>query len=234
MAKKASPKVSHHKSTDASIKLPAVKTMGLKRKHFGIAAVIVALLLIIAITALVKGNKDPVLATVNGEPISQSEVTVLRSFLSKDITATDEQLVNDTLIPQKLLMQEAAKRGITVSETELDAYISDTLTKSGLTQDSLEENLKSAGITLQQFTEFVRIQMTIEALKRDLFENAGLTVSDVEAKAFYDANRKQIPPDMDFATAAPLIADFIAKQKQDQYVLQFVDELRSQATITFR
>jgi len=205
-----------------------------RKAHYAIAVVVLVLVLIIASVSVLKSKKDPVLATVNGQAISASEVRILRALLPEAANVPDMQLINDSLVPQLLLLQDAAKRGIIVSDQELNDYIVQALKSGGTTQQDLEKNLAKAGITFEDFSRFVRTQLTIEALKKQLIDEAKLSLSETELNAFYEKNKNQLPANISIDDAKKLIVDFLSKQKQDEYVIQYVAKLRSTADVAFK
>src|SRR5579863_8898049 len=81
----------------------------------------------LGIIPLVKPDpKDPVVVTVNGAPITAAEATDYAKTEEKMLNATSTEEANavfrdatENLISRQLLLQEAARRKITVSDAEV-------------------------------------------------------------------------------------------------------------------
>ena len=70
----------------------------------------------------------------------------------------DKQLALDNMIDDVLVMQDAAKQGITVSDAELDTELQKIISSLG-GQAKFEEQLKFAGQTLDEARNMLRMQM---------------------------------------------------------------------------
>ncbi len=132
------------------------------------------------------GDKVPAgtVATVNGEPISQEELDMnyeqflqLYEFYGLDVTADDVKLearnsMLDSMITQELLMQEAEKRGITVTDEDVEAAIADMVTNQyGGSQADLEAAVKQAGMTMEYYKETQKEELVLQKLNEDLVNN---------------------------------------------------------------
>jgi foldase protein PrsA len=144
-------------------------------------------------------SKD-VAAKVNGQVIKVSELNTQLDQLKKQypqmFTGTDaqgrlldfKQRLLDNLINQALIEQAAKKKGITVSDADVQKQI-DQL-KSGFKDATLfEQALKSAGMTLDSLKTQIRNQLVTQKLVESL--SANQTVSDSDIKTYYDANKAQ-------------------------------------------
>ncbi len=123
-------------------------------------------------------------ATVNGAAISQEELDLNveqfeAMYESYGIDTSDEQLqlnlrnsLLDTLILQELLVQEAEKRELTVSDDTVaervqalkDAYYDGD-------DAAYEAALEESGYTVEYYAAAIKEQMTIEALQQDLINH---------------------------------------------------------------
>ena len=130
------------------------------------------------------GDKVPegTVATVNGTPISQEVLDenynmVLRqyeSYYGLDVTADDLKLevrnaMLNELIMNELLLQEAEKREIVVSDEEVTAYIDDMVAGNyGGSQADFEAALEQVGMTPEYYQDSVKESMIITELQNDL------------------------------------------------------------------
>lgn len=188
---------------------------------------------IIAILVIAAGAyyfmKDPVLATVNGEKVMESEVLEqfngLKTQYGPQITM--DIALNQTIV-EKLLMQEAAKSGIIVTDERLNAFIDSELAKSGQTIESFETSLESQNLTLESIRGRIKVQLAITELVNKTFSN--VVVNDTEIKAFYDQN-KNLFEGQSYSVVKPQIADYLKSQKQVTEFQAYVIDLRNNADV---
>ena len=132
------------------------------------------------------GNKVPegTVATVNGEPISQEELDInynqflqLYAFYGFDVTQDDIKLearntMLDNMITQELLLQEAEKRGLSVSDEEVEEDIQNMVTNQyGGSQADLEEAVQQAGMTMDFFKDAKKEELLLTKLQTELVNN---------------------------------------------------------------
>jgi len=142
-----------------------------------------------AVNKELQENTHAVLATVNGEPITRSELQLQESMLPPQYRKLlSEQQILQQMIDEKLLLQEATKRGITVSDDEVKSSYNALLEKGNLTADALETNLAAFGLTTKDLKKMIVRQLTVEKLFAAVLNMTPTT--DEEARAFYDANPK--------------------------------------------
>ena len=147
--------------------------------------------------------KDPV-AVVNGEKISKAELDknlndALAASGQGNAPLTAEQKLQgynqilDGMIMEKLVNKQAAN--IAVDETEIDAQLAKI--KSQFPSEAVfEAEMKKAGLTIDQFK--ANLAKSIRQSKWMQSQVAGKdTVTDDDAKKFYDANTKEFTnPDL--------------------------------------
>jgi peptidyl-prolyl cis-trans isomerase SurA len=113
-------------------------------------------------TSLSEAVVDRVVAVVNQEIITLSEVEKLIGPQKEEIVAEDrlekqEQMealcrkVLDRLIEEKLIDQEAKKSGVKVSGKEVEAMVEEVKRRNAITQEGLEKALAAEGLTLETY-----------------------------------------------------------------------------------
>ncbi len=134
------------------------------------------------------GLSQNVLATINGEPIYMDEVMAVYNNIPEAQRTNDSlQQSLDQVIATKLLVQDAIKKGINVSNEEVDSTINTFLTSNGLTIQQLEQNLVNGGSSMAAYRESVKQSLLTQ--KEIAFLTATVAnPSDAEMKAFYDNN----------------------------------------------
>jgi len=114
-------------------------------------------------------------AFVRGEPLTAEEASSLR----------EEVLIR--LIEETIMLQRARQLSITVGEAELDTRIADI--KKDYNNDSFNAMFNRDGIRYSAWKEDLRTRMLLEKLiAADV--NTKIVVSDSEAEAYFNANRK--------------------------------------------
>jgi peptidyl-prolyl cis-trans isomerase SurA len=147
----------------------------------------------------VEGVADRIVAVVNQEIITLSELEKWVEPLQKEITSEDrlhrkEQLqefrrkILEQLIDEKLIDQEVKKLGIKVTSKEMDGVIEEVKRRNGFTQEDMEKALAREGLTVDAFKKQVEKGLQ----RRKLIQSAVKTVSkpgEKELREFYQNNK---------------------------------------------
>jgi parvulin-like peptidyl-prolyl isomerase len=141
---------------------------------------------------------DRIVAVVNQEIITLSEVEKWIAPLKEDIVTEDrlekqEQMqalcrkVLDRLIEEKLIDQEAKKAGVKVSSKEVEATVEDIKRRNAVTQEALEKALAAEGMTLETYKKQIEKNLQRQRLIHwsvKVEEKAG----EKEFREFYQKN----------------------------------------------
>ena len=146
----------------------------------------------LGILPLVKPDpKDPVAVTVNGKPITASEIVDYANTEKHMInaTSTDETKAvyrdaMENLINRQLLLQEAEKRKITISDAEV-AQRAREFQVAGVNGQSVPVSGAPDEILMNQ----VRGSMEIEKMLDDDFRTANVRPTDAQIKAYYEEHK---------------------------------------------
>ncbi len=138
---------------------------------------------------------DRVIAVVNREVITWSELYKFMEFILRDEVKNmnpDEKFKYfkkkemeflERLIDTKLQLQEAEKYGIFVTDSEIDAAISDIKKKYGLSDRDFEENLKKEGMTLSDYRKMMKEQIIIGRTVNSIVRGK-ILISDAEINSY--------------------------------------------------
>ncbi|GJM17154.1 MAG: chaperone SurA [Thermodesulfobacteriota bacterium] len=162
--------------------------MNLMKNKFIIAVSLLLITGFLSATVNAKEVIDRVVAIVNDDLITLSELR--ETSLSLDPTTKeplDQRTVLNQMVESKLFEQEAKKRGLTVSEEELDASIEQVRLRYGLDEDQMEEVLKKQNLTPESFREQWRVQTLGNKLLESQLRNA-IVVTDDEIVEYYKQN----------------------------------------------
>lgn len=95
-------------------------------------------------------------ATINGSPVFRWDFNaMMESRFGKQTL--------EGLISERLIVQEANKAGVTIEPKEVDEKVSEVLKNLG-TDVSLDELLAFQGLTKDDFTNQIKLQLTVEKL----------------------------------------------------------------------
>ncbi len=176
-------------------------------------AVAVAVALILAVY-----NKSLfIAATVDGSPISNFELQSRLNQQYRDQTLT--QMVNE-----KIVMDEAKKKGIVISPTDVNNQIA-SLEKSVGGATALDGLLAQQGETRSSLVDQVRIQLTIEKMY-----SGEASVSASEVQQYIDQNKDQMQA-TDAAGQQKEAEDALKQQKLTQIFQTKFQQLKQAAQI---
>jgi peptidyl-prolyl cis-trans isomerase SurA len=159
-----------------------------------------------AITPAAAQRLDGIAAVVNDEVVLQSDVEEqLYLFLSRAQSQPDSSAVDtlrhqilDQLIDEKLIVAEAKRQGVVVTEAEVNKQVEEAVQEAKTRMGSAEafraqlakENLTEEKLREKYRTE-VRRQMTAQRLVQKAVQKK--TVTAVEAEAFFKAHPEKFP-----------------------------------------
>ena len=162
-----------------------------------------------------------VAALVNGQPISRLEVV---SQLEKQ---GGKQALT-SLVDQTLILQEAKKKKITVSQSEIDAslkQIEDSLKGQG--QD-LDTALAAQGMTKQDLLMQLKLRSLVEKLLADKIK-----ISDKEIADYIETNKATLPTNLTGDELNKTVAEQLKQQKLGTASQSWLDELTKAAKINY-
>lgn len=161
-----------------------------------IAAIIVIALLIINIGKIFPAKTtEKVLAQVNGEQIKleelDAEVAKLPAIYSQmSDKLTLKKTVLEQMIIKRLLMQEAKKLNIEVSDDEVKLKVKDVYEKFSLTEEQFLEKLGEQNIKYEDLVNDYKEQMLLNKLIETVLVKEKPT--DVQITEFYDKNKETL------------------------------------------
>ena len=196
-----------------------LKNINLSKNKKIIAVLGIGLTIIIALIFLIKGFF--VAAIVNGEPVGR--ITIIKELEKQSGKATLENLIT-----KKLILQEAKRRGISVTEAETDSEIKKIEESLKSQNTTLDQALELQGMTRGQLVDEIKIQLSIQKII-----GKDIKVSDKEIDDFISQNKDQFP---EGTTEAQMKKE--AKLSLEQQLIQektqaFIEELKKNAKIQY-
>jgi foldase protein PrsA len=131
----------------------------------------------------------PVVATVNGEPITESEwLARLRLMAGKNAL--------DNLVQEKIIRQEARKNGVVVTPADIDkkaGELEENYRKQFPSPARFEDFLKQQGLSLAGFRGAMRYTAEMRTLQQKLADKLGqkIQITDKELQDIYDKQKGQ-------------------------------------------
>ncbi len=143
-----------------------------------------------------KGPQQGVVATVNGNPIFQTEVDkAYQAQLASNAqqrTPTQDQEdslklnILHTLIVEAIIDQRAGKQGLTATDAEVDAKLAEM--KAPYTEEQFQAKLKASNLTLDELRRDVRRSITEDKLLNKEI-NSRINVSDADVTNYYNSHK---------------------------------------------
>ena len=162
---------------------------------------------------------DRVLATVDDEIITyvdyQQFVKDAGETENKDLV--DEKLLK-RMIEEKIILQEARRKGIEVNDTEVDKRIEEFKKQNGLSKEDFERLMKEEGMSLKNYRQRMKEEIISSKLVNDDVDMK-IFIIDKEIEDYYHANRKDF---MRNPEKAELKAIFL-ELKEDASVTEITD-----------
>ena len=181
--------------------------------------VVIALVLIIAGIAYYKKGLV-IAATVNGAPISR--LAVIQALEKRSGKAALDSLIN-----QKLIDNEASKKGIVISDDEISAELKTIETQVTSQGGTLDQALSAQNLTLEDLKMQIVTQKKMEKLLIDTVQ-----VTDAEVTQYIKDSKVSIPngQETEFKNQ---IKERLKQQKLQSGIQAFIGTLHSQAKINY-
>lgn len=159
-----------------------------------IVIVIIAVAVAVLYTVSVRERSLDLLATVNGEPIYAADVEDALQLLPEQFH-TDESRseILEQTIDLVLLKQEATRRGIVITDAQVENAISELVNASGRSPQELRLLLADRNLTLDDYRRFIKDSLVAQELVEQAITNR-VTVTEQEIVAYYNEHRSDLAP----------------------------------------
>ncbi|MFQ5621463.1 MAG: peptidylprolyl isomerase, partial [Candidatus Nanoarchaeia archaeon] len=181
-----------HKKTVKTIEKAENETFTVKFEH--VIGVLLAIAVIFALYSVVykPAETGTVVAKVNGEPVYLSTINMQWDQLPAEVKeGRQKEAILDSSITQTLVIQEANKLGITASDTEVQAFITQVLTQTQTPEDVFYERAEELGISKEDLLDLFKARILSNKLFQQVLAE-DIQVTDEEAKAHYEATKEQL------------------------------------------
>lgn len=219
-AKKVSPAKTTTANSRQSVSSEVIKSNKSSesgRAAKAIAIIVTVCVILFLIAFLFKGVF--VAASVNGEPIS-------RIVVVKTLEKQSGPMVLDNLITKALILQEAKRRNIVISQQDIDkevGTISDSLKKQGTT---LEKAMEGQGMTREELDDELRVQLALKKM------TAGETkITEKEIEDFITTNSDSFPEGTTDEQKKTMAKTQLEQQKSAEKSQTLISDLQKKAKI---
>lgn len=152
-------------------------------------------------TGLAIRSADFIVAVVNSEPVTNSEVQAMRNRMLRELASRRaplppaEQLTQqalDALINEKAQLQQAKDQGIKIEDDQIDQAEANVAANNQLTREAFHQRLTQEGMTVAAFREQLRHQLTLSRLREREVESR-IRISDQDIDQFIQEEVKGAP-----------------------------------------
>lgn len=211
-------------------KRPARKTVAQKssampsgsiRSTIPLKNLVIPVIIVIIVILLGVFKNQFIVATVNGQPITRLQ-------LISQLEKKDGKTVLSSMVTEQLILQEAAKRKVTVSDKDVSAQIA-TIEKSVSSQgENLDTLLAQQNMTRSDLNGQIKIQLLLKKMV-----GSNITVSDKDISDYMDQNKDSMPAGTDQAALKTQVKQQLEQQKLNDAIQKFVSNLQSKAKINY-
>jgi parvulin-like peptidyl-prolyl isomerase len=134
---------------------------------------------------------DRVLAVVNGEVVTLSDYG---SFVARTVQAADKEKVTEqnlkTLIEERLILQEAKRKGYDATEEEVSLSITGFLGQAGIEEKEFEKKIAAEKMSMSEYRTLLKENIiSLKCIEKEV--NAKVIVSSSDLSRYYEKHRSR-------------------------------------------
>ncbi len=162
-----------------------------------------------------------IVALVNGQPIS-------RLTLIKELEKQSGEGTLEALVTKALVLQEAEKQGVSVSDEEVGQEIAQIEENLGAQGQNLDQVLGMQGISREDLEEQIRMQKTAEKIA-----GGDLEVTDEEVENYFTENQDSFSEEAEEEEIKKNIRQQLEQRKLSAAINSLINSLREGADINY-
>ena len=177
----------------------------------------------------IRGSEDlgPIAAVVNGVNIYVSEVEDHFYNIPEEMRAgISIDIILDQIISQEVLVQEAKRVGISVSDEVIDEELDFAMAQAGWSPEEFQQILAAQGMTLSDLRDLYRVSIVIdELIQQEVLDK--INISEQDIRDFFEENKDRFKPSQDEVRASHILISF--EQRTDEEALTLAEEVLNRA-----
>ena len=180
---------------------------------------------------------DRIVATVNGDAITESDVQSREKLFALSTGMSIDQAllsrlrpqITEQLIDEKLRIEEIQRRKIVVTPEEISASIASIESRNGMRPHALEDKLAADGVSEQTLIDQIRVQLGwTHVLRQDLAESGRITPAEI-AQRQAALKEESGQPEYDVAEIFIPVDDPTRADEADHFAQAVIQQLREGA-----
>lgn len=198
-------------------KIPSIKNLKINNLNNKKVKVVLSVIVLLVLLYLIKGVF--IAAIVNNYPISRLSVI-------RELEKQGGSQVMDSIISERLIMQEAAKKNVKVSKEDVDkelALIEENLKSQGT---DLATALSMQGQTKDDLNKAISLKLLIQKTLSDK-----VSVTEDEIKSYFDTNKLTLYKDKKYEEVKETIQNTLEQQKLSTEYQKWITEIKEKAKI---
>lgn len=178
-----------------------------------------------------------VLATVNGEEITQEDVTMLQQSYMQQGQQLSEEDALEELINHEVLSQHSLQEKFMPTDDEVEDEIEDILQQYNFTKEELEQQLQQQGMSYEEYFQNIKKDLAMQNSLSDAV--AEYNIPDEEAEAKIETLLLQYDMTLDeliqqLSQMGMTYEEYVQDYKKGIAREYLTDELKEQADIEYR
>ncbi|MGM5485052.1 MAG: SurA N-terminal domain-containing protein [Nanobdellota archaeon] len=172
-------------------------------------------------------------ATVNGEEITNEEVTAMRQSAAQQRQNLSSEDALEQAINNELLSQKVEEEGYTVTDKEAEEQMESQLAQQGASLEDFKAQLEERGMSFQDQLDSLKEQL---AMQQFIDDNVDVNVSEQEAQEYYQMYKQQASGEEEIGSyeeVKPQIMSALEQQKMQKETESLLKELREEAEINY-
>lgn len=160
-------------------------------------------------------------AIVNNKPIT-------RYALNRELEKQGGQQILESLITKSLILQEAEKQGIKISNEKIKEKIAEIEANIKSQGSDLDTLLQTQGQTRQDLEKQIRIELIIEEiLEKDV------SISEEQVKDYFEENKELFGEEATFEGVKDQLEEELRQQELSNRFQSWLEELKQKAKIYY-
>lgn len=207
-----------------------------KKKYSKEIMLLIVLIVLVAVISGIRIYKpsDNIAAVVNGKSITNEQVDKLHLRLTKMYANVSREDALKQAIDEALLLEEADKMGIVVTDEDIDKMIFDYRNATGISDKDLSIYWESQGVSPENAHEMLRTQQRINTLLNETIFSK-IEISDEEIELYREAFKQSIgkvgSSEITFQPSDEEVRKAIYLERAKNSLTLYLNQLRNSAEI---